>query len=61
MIELSYERLTVLRNQHIYYFKAHEMYFKNLIIVILITIAVVGIQLFLYTPSGKRWLKSLDD
>ena len=61
MIEFSYGRLTVLRNRRIYYFKVHEMYFKNLIIVILIAIAVVGIQLFLYTPSGKRWLKSLDD
>ena len=61
MIEFSYGRLTVLRNRYVYYFKAHEMHFKNLIIVILIAIAVVGIQLFLYTPSGKRWLKSLDD
>ena len=61
MIEFSYGRLIVLRNQHIHHFKARKMYFKNLIIVVLIAIAVVGIQLFLYTPSGKRWLKSLDD
>lgn len=37
------------------------MNLKYFIAVIFIAIAVVGIQLFLYTPFGKRWLKRLDN
>lgn len=39
----------------------HPMNLKYFIAVIFIAIAAVGIQLFLYTPFGKRWLKRLDN
>jgi len=39
----------------------HPMNLKYFIAVIFIAIAAVGIQLFLYTPFGKHWLKRLDN